>query len=151
MYALGHMFLGLRRKVTRPMRHPRFRLWLEGDVVRMVCAQTAVGVLGSALAGMFAGWNALLSALTGAVAYILPNAVFALRLLLGLATGRASAMTFFAGQLIKVALSVAALVLAAWLGAAWLVWPALLWGLCCALMGYMFLPALAILQRKWSK
>jgi len=133
------------------MRQLRFRFWLGRDLVQMLFAQTLTGVLGSALAGMFAGWNALVSALAGAAAYIVPNAVFALRLLLGLAAGQANAMTFFVGQLVKVALAVTALVLTAWLGQSWLVWSALMWGLCCALMGYALLPAVAGLQRRWSE
>jgi len=102
-----------------------------------------MGVIAVLVSGVFAGFAGSVSAFIGAVAYCLPNAIFALRLLLGLASCRANALTFFAGQFVKVALVVAALMLAGWLADAWLVWPALVFGLCSVLMGYVLLPCLA--------
>jgi len=136
------------------VQHPRqfFVFRPGGDVVRILLAQALAGMLGAVLAGVFFGLAAFASALVGAAAYGLPNAVFALRLLLGLAaTGQASVVTFFVGQFIKVGLTVTVLMLAAWLGKSWLVWPALLWGLCCVLMGYLLLPLASRWQRRWSE
>jgi len=110
-----------------------------------------MGMAAALVAGVVAGFSGLASALIGAVAYLLPNAVFALRLLLGLASrGQASVLTFFVGEFAKLALAVAVLMLAGWLAGSWLVWPALLLGLCGVLMGYVLLPLVSRLLRAGS-
>jgi len=122
------------------------------DVLRILAAQAAMGLFAALVCGAVAGIAGLASAAIGAAAYLLPNAVFAMRLLLGLAgTGQASALTFFVGQLVKTGLTVTGLMLAAWLARDWLVWPALLFGLCCTLMGYALLPLFSRLLRKPSR
>jgi len=119
-----------------------------GDILRILLAQTAMGVVAALVAGAVAGFAGLASALIGAVAYFLPNAVFAVRLLLGLAgRGQTSVLTFFVGEFAKLALAVAVLMLAGWLAGSWLVWPALLLGLCSVLMGYALLPLVSRLLR----
>jgi len=118
------------------------------DILRILLAQAAMGGVAALVAGMVAGFAGLGSALIGVVAYLLPNAVFAVRLLLGLAsTGQASVLTFFVGEFAKLALAVAVLMLAGWLAGSWLVWPALLSGLCAVLMGYALLPLVSRLVR----
>jgi len=103
------------------------------------------------VSGAVAGLAGLASALIGAAAYLLPNAMFAMRLLLGLASaGQASVLTFFIGELAKLALVVVVLMSAGWLAGSWLVWPALLLGLCGVLMGYVLLPLVSRLLRAGS-
>src|SRR5699024_12452285 len=91
-------------------------------------------------AGALSGVAAGASALLGAGAYFVPNALFALRLLLSYSGIRPiAAPGFLAGELIKLA-SATLLLFAVVLGAkAWLVWPALLFGLVCVLKGYVLL------------
>jgi len=120
------------------------------DVWRILLAQVCAGLLAALVAGAVAGWAGLFSALIGAAAYAVSNAVFALRLTLTV-NGQASPLTFFVGQFIKVGLTVTLLMLAAWLGKSWLVWPALLLGLVCVLMGYLLLPLVSHWQRRWSE
>jgi len=121
------------------------------DILRILLAQAAAGVVVALIVGVVAGLAALVSALIGAVAYLLPNAVFAVRLLLGLAsTGQANVLTFFLGEFVKLALAVAVLMLAGWFGRSWLVWSALLLGLCGVLMGYALLPLVSRLLRARS-
>lgn len=89
---------------------------------------------------LVAGSGAAASALIGAAAYFVPNALFALRLLAGLlGPAKASPFTFFVGEAFKLGSAVLVLGAAAWLGGAWLVWPALLFGLLCVLKGYVLL------------
>jgi len=107
-----------------------------------------MGLVAALACGAFAGLAGLVSALMGAAAYLLPNALFALRLLLRQAgAGQGSAMTFFVGQFSKLALVVVALMLAGWLAQRWLLWPAVLAGLIGVLTGYVLLPLLAWLRR----
>src|SRR3546814_2978705 len=83
----------------------------------------AAALVSWAVAGSAAG----LSALIGAGAYFVPNALFASRLLLGLfGARRPSPFAFFLGEAFKLGLAVLLLGLAADLGRNWLVWPAFL-------------------------
>jgi len=134
------------------MRHTPLFSRVTHDVLRILVAQAAMGLFAAIVCGVAAGIAGLASAGIGAAAYLLPNAVFAMRLLLGRAgSGQANALTFFVGQLVKVGLTVTGLMLAAWLARDWLVWPALLFGLCCTLMGYALLPLFARLLRQSSR
>ena len=89
---------------------------------------------------LVAGHAAAASALVGAAAYFVPNALFALRLLLGIfGAAKTSPLTFFIGEAFKLSVAVAVLATAALMGKGWLVWPAMLFGLLCVLKGYVLL------------
>ncbi len=105
-------------------------------------AQAIMALIAVLLSGMIAGSAAAVSALVGAAAYFVPNALFALRLLLGLlGPARPSAYMFFWGEAFKLGTALAILGLAAWLAHDWIVWPALLAGLLSVLKGYVLLMA----------
>ena len=72
--------------------------------------------------------------------YLIPNALFAFRLMLGLAGGRsASPVTFLLGEIVKLSVTVVLLWLLSRYAQEWLVWPAVLWGLVLTLKGYFLL------------
>ena len=106
-------------------------------------AQAVTGLLVVGAAWGFAGFDAGASALMGAAAYFVPNALFAVRLLLGYwGPKRPGSLVFFWGEALKL-LAVAAIVVAvAWRWGAWLVWPAFLLGLLGVMKGYVVLLAL---------
>ena len=109
-------------------------------IVRVIVAQAimlGVVVLGS---WFVSGRAAAVSALIGGGAYLVPNALFALRLLVGLwGPVQNSPFTFFVGEAFKLGTATIVLVLTAWLGSGWVVWPALLLGLLFVLKGYVLL------------
>src|SRR3546814_18287698 len=97
-------------------------------------------VLAVLVCWLVSGSEAAVSALIGAAAYFVPNALFALRLLLGLlGAAKSSPFAFFVGEAFKLGSAVMVMGLAAWLGRGWLVWPALLSGLIWVLKGYVLL------------
>ncbi len=97
-------------------------------------------VFAVAVSWLVAGGSAAASAFIGAAAYFVPNALFALRLLVGLlGPAQASPLTFFVGEAFKLGSAVLVLGMVAWLGSSWLVWPAMLFGLLCVLKGYVLL------------
>lgn len=105
-----------------------------------LAAQACVAVLAIVISGLVAGGAAAVSALIGAAAYFVPNALFAMRLLLGVfGAVRPSPLAFFWGEAFKLGGAVAILGLAVWYGRDWLVWPALLFGLLGVLKGYVLL------------
>ncbi len=109
-------------------------------IVHTLAAQAFMALLAIILSAWVSGANAAASALIGAAAYFVPNALFAVRLLLGLmGGGNASALSFFWGEAFKLGVAVLTLALAAWANTGWLVWPALLLGLLCVLKGYALL------------
>lgn len=109
-------------------------------LIRALAAQVIMALLAVAVSWAVAGYSAGVSALIGAGAYFVPNALFAARLLMGLlGSKQASPFTFFLGEFIKLGSTVLLLGLAAYLGHGWLVWPALLFGLVCVLKGYVLL------------
>jgi len=109
-------------------------------LIRALAAQAVMGLFAALVSWLLAGWVAGASALIGAGAYFVPNALFAARLLLGLMGAKqASPFAFFWGEFIKLGSAVALLGLAAYVGHTWLVWPALLFGLVCVLKGYVLL------------
>ena len=111
-------------------------------IIRVLVAQGLMGLLAVLISGVVAGKPGAVSALIGAVAYFVPNALFAMHLLVGLAgSGKASPAVFFVGEVFKLAAAIALLGLAGWFGRGWLVWPALLFGLLCVLKGYVLLLA----------
>lgn len=111
-------------------------------LLRALAAQAVLGLAAALVSWLVAGAAAGASALIGAGAYFVPNALFAMRLLMGLLGSRqASVLTFFLGELIKLGSAVLLLALAVYLANDWLVWPALLFGLVCVLKGYVLLLA----------
>jgi len=120
---------------------------LGKELILCVAAQVVLGLAAAAIAGVGWGTAAGMSALAGAGTYVVPNALFALRLLINvLRFGRASPATFLIGEACKLFVTVLLLWLLAHWAKQWLVWPALLFGLALALKGYVLLP----LFRKWS-
>ena len=114
-------------------------------IFRVLLAQAVMGLAAVLVSYWAAGAAGAASAFIGATAYFVPNVLFAMHLLIGLAgTGNASPVVFFAGEAFKLVLAIAVLGLAGWHGKDWLVWPALLFGLLCVLKGY----ALLLLLRK---
>src|SRR3546814_11066369 len=72
----------------------------------ILAAQSAMALAAAAIAGIIAGTAAGLSALAGAGAYFIPNALFALRLLINVRkSGIASPVTFFLGEVVKLLLT----------------------------------------------
>lgn len=109
-------------------------------LARAVVAQCVMAVLATGVAWVVAGTAAGLSALVGAGAYLVPNTLFALRLLLDThRPGRANPFTFFLGEAFKLVATVLLLWLAVHLGGGRIVWPAMLIGLICTLKGYVLL------------
>lgn len=109
-------------------------------LLRVLVAQGAMGLAAAAIAGIIAGTAAGWSALAGAGAYFVPNALFALRLLVGvLKSGQANPVTFFLGEMVKLLITALLLWLLARVAQGWLVWPAVLLGLIFTLKGYLLL------------
>jgi len=104
-----------------------------------LAAQGAMGLAAAVIAGVVGGAAAGLSALAGAVAYFLPNALFALRLVVSVRTGKASPFTFLFGELIKLFATALLLWLLSCVAQGWLSWPAALLGLILTLKGYLLL------------
>lgn len=103
-------------------------------------AQAVMALIAIAISAYVAGSYAALSAMVGAAAYFLPNAFFAMRLLLGMfGVVNPSAYSFFWGEAFKLGAALAILGSAAWWGKQWLVWPALVFGLFAVLKGYVLL------------
>nr|WP_286889935.1 ATP synthase subunit I [Achromobacter sp. UBA2119] len=105
-----------------------------------LAAQGAMGLAAAVIAGVVvggaaAGW----SALAGAGAYFIPNALFALRLAVSVRAGKASPFTFLSGELIKLFATALLLWLLSRVTQDWLVWPAALLGLILTLKGYLLL------------
>ena len=129
--------------VLTPEQRQRLARRSSLGIVRILCAQALLALVVIMLSWWVGGRYAAASALIGAGAYFIPNAIFALRLLLGLIGGaNASATAFFWGEAFKLGTAIAILGLAAWQFHSWLVWPALLVGLIGVLKGYVVLLAL---------
>jgi ATP synthase protein I len=107
-------------------------------MLRIVSLQLMATVVTGVIAGLLGGWAAMWSAVLGGLCCVLPNGLFALRLFANARRGTASPVTFFAGEFIKIALTVAFLGATAWLyhGLNWL---ALLAGFIVALKSYIIL------------
>lgn len=109
----------------------------------MLAAQAGMGLLVMLLAWAIAGFDAAASAFLGAAAYLVPNALFAARVLLGfLAGGQRGSLAFFRAEAVKLLAVAAAVVWMAWQWGQWLTWPAFLLGLLAATKGYLVLLAL---------
>lgn len=108
-------------------------LWLA------LAAQGVMGLVAAVMAGIVGGAAAGGSALAGAGAYFIPNALFALRLAVSVRTGKASPFTFLSGESIKLFATALLLWLLSRAAQDSLVWPAALLGLICTLKGYLLL------------
>jgi len=85
-------------------------------MLHIVLLQFATTVIASLIAGACGGKPALLSALFGGLCCVVPNGLFALRLFThARKPGAISPMTFFFGEFIKIALTVALLGAVVWL------------------------------------
>ena len=79
-------------------------------MLRVVFLQFAATLIVSLIAGALGGIPALLSALLGGLCCVVPNGLFALRLFSAAQKpGGADANTFFIGEFVKIALTVALL------------------------------------------
>jgi ATP synthase protein I len=108
-------------------------------MLRLVLLQLATTVIAGLIAGLMGGMPALYSALLGGLCCVIPNALFALRLFASVQReGSANPMTFFIGEFIKIALTVALLGAIAWMYRD-LNWLALIAGFVVALKSYIIL------------
>ena len=108
-------------------------------MLRVVLLQLSATVIVSIVAGLIGGVPALFSTLLGGLCCVVPNGLFALRLFANAQKpGGANPMTFFIGELIKIALTVALLGAIAWLYRD-LNWLALIVGFIVALKSYIIL------------
>jgi ATP synthase protein I len=107
-------------------------------MLRLILLQLATTLVASAIAGWVGGLPALFSTLLGGFCCVVPNGLFALRLFASSRKGTANPMTFFIGEFIKIALTIALLGAVAWFyhGLNWL---ALLVGFIVALKSYLIL------------
>lgn len=108
-------------------------------MLRIVLLQLTGTIVTAAIAGLVAGIHGLFSALLGGLCCVVPNSLFALRLFANAQKlGAANPMSFFIGEFIKIALTVALLGATAWLYRD-LNWLALMVGLIVALKSYIIL------------
>lgn len=106
---------------------------------QIILLQFATTAIAGLIAGLLGGVPALLSALLGGLCCVVPNGLFALRLFASAQkAGGANPMTFFIGEFIKIALTVALLGATAWLYRD-LNWLALIAGFVVALKSYIIL------------
>lgn len=108
-------------------------------MLRIILLQIATTIIAACIAGVVAGIPALLSALLGGLCCVVPNSLFALRLFANAQkAGNANPMSFFIGEFIKIALTIALLGAVAWLYHD-LNWLALIAGFIVALKSYIIL------------
>lgn len=108
-------------------------------MLRVVLLQLATTLIASVIAGLIGGTPAMFSALLGGLCCVIPNSLFALRLFTNAQkAGAANPMSFFIGEFIKIALTIALLGAVAWLYRD-LNWLALIAGFVVALKSYIIL------------
>lgn len=108
-------------------------------MLRLVLLQVATTVIVSMIAGLIGGVHALISALLGGLCCVVPNGLFALRLFADTRKpGGANPITFFIGEFIKIALTIAFLAAVVWLYRD-LNWLALIAAFIVALKSYIIL------------
>ncbi|MBV8665898.1 MAG: ATP synthase subunit I [Burkholderiaceae bacterium] len=107
-------------------------------MLRVILLQLAATIVTGLVAWLVGGSPALWSALLGGLCCVVPNSLFALRLFASAQRGGANPMSFFIGEFIKIALTVALLGAIGWLyhGLNWL---ALIAGFIVALKSYIIL------------
>ena len=85
-------------------------------MLRLVLLQLLTTVLAGVVAGMLGGIHALVSALLGGLCCVVPNGLLALRLYSNARRTKAvNPMSFFIGEFIKIALTIALLGAVVWL------------------------------------
>ncbi|HUY02817.1 MAG TPA: ATP synthase subunit I [Rhodocyclaceae bacterium] len=77
---------------------------------KAILLQAAMVLVAAAIAATFFGMRSAASLTIGGAAYLVPNLLFVVRLRAAAASGRASAASFFVGELVKVAATVGILV-----------------------------------------
>lgn len=108
-------------------------------MLRVVLLQVLMTVIAGLVAGLIGGKHALISALLGGLCCVVPNGLFALRLFIGAhKPGAINPMTFFIGEFIKIALTIALLGMIVWLYRD-LNWLALIAAFIVALKSYIIL------------
>jgi ATP synthase protein I len=108
-------------------------------MLRIVSLQLIATAVTGAIAGLLGGWPAMFSAVLGGLCCVVPNGLFALRLFASAhRPGAANPMSFFIGEFIKIASTVAFLGAVVWLYHD-LNWLALLCGFIVALKSYIIL------------
>jgi len=107
-------------------------------MLRIVSLQLIATAVAGLVAALLGGVPAALSAILGGLCCVVPNSLFALRLFASVRRGQANPGTFFIGEFIKIAMTVALLGAAAWLYHD-LNWLALLCGFIVALKSYIIL------------
>ncbi|GAA4020311.1 ATP synthase subunit I [Actimicrobium antarcticum] len=108
-------------------------------MLRIVFLQFAATLVVSLIAGALAGVAGFLSALLGGLCCVVPNGLFALRLFAdSRKPGGANPVSFFIGEFVKIALTVALLGATAWLYRD-LNWLALIAAFVVALKSYIIL------------
>lgn len=108
-------------------------------MLRIVSLQLMATAFAGVVAALLGGWAAMFSAVLGGLCCVVPNGLFALRLFANAQRlGAANPMSFFIGEFIKIAMTVALLGATAWLYHD-LNWWALLAGFVVALKSYIIL------------
>ena len=108
-------------------------------MLRLVLLQLVATLAAGVIAGFVAGIHALFSALLGGLCCVVPNGLFALRLTAEAQKPQGiSPVTFFIGEFLKIALTIAMLAAVVWLYRD-LSWPALIAGFVVALKSYIIL------------
>ena len=110
------------------------------DLLETVAAQLFLGLLVAIVCLVIGGLSAAASSLAGSAAYLVPNAVFALRLWVSTyRPGGANPALFFIGEFLKVGAAIGLLWLIAQLGGEQVRWLAVLAGLVAVLKAYVAL------------
>lgn len=110
------------------------------DLLETVAAQLSLGLLVAIVCLVIGGLSAAASSLAGSAAYLVPNAVFALRLWVSTyRPGGANPALFFIGEFLKVGAAIGLLWLIAQLGGDQVRWLAVLAGLVAVLKAYVVL------------
>lgn len=108
-------------------------------MLRIVLLQLAATVVAAVIAGLLGGMTGFYSALLGGLCCVVPNGLFAWRLFVSVhKPGGANPVTFFIGELIKIAMTIALLGAVAWLYRD-LNWLALIAAFIVALKSYIIL------------
>ena len=110
-------------------------------LLHLVALQWLFCVLAAVVAGLGWGVAAAVSALAGGAAYLVPNALFAFKVILSANKPDGTVPhKFFMGQFVKIVGTLMLLALAVILAKDQIVWPALLAGLVVVLKSYLMLP-----------